>query len=179
MEIRISIFTVLAFVALIIACLCTKVFYTWMLYLSLTATSLFAIKFRVWSIGANLVNFVTFYIIFYYPVVFTYIIDLSENTLFYMGLCSGLCVFALYFLIYWHLAKEGNELALKNIEWEVNDISRASEFNFPQPVDWERTKKDMEYLSLALHYGLEGGFVSKILLFPDKLSFISTCGLFA
>ena len=86
-------------------------------------------------------NFVTFYIIFYYPVVFTYIIDLSENTLFYIGLCSGLCVLALYFLIYWHLAKEGNELALKNIEWEVNDISRASEFNFPHPVDWEETRK--------------------------------------
>ena len=175
MAIRISIFTVLAFFALIIACLCTRIFYPWMLYLPLISTALFAIKFRAWGIGANLVNFVTFYIIFYYPVIFTYIIDLSENTLFYMGLCSGLCLLALYFLIYWHLAKVGNELALKNIESEVNDISRASEFNFPHPVDWEETKKAMEGFSLALHFGLAGGFVSKILLFPDKLSFILTC----
>ena len=82
---------------------------------------------------------------------------------------------ALYFLIYWHLAKVGNELALKNIESEVNDISRASEFNFPHPVDWEETKKTMERFSLALHFGLQGGFVSKILLFPDKMYFILTC----
>ena len=43
------------------------------------------------------------------------------------------------------------------------------------PVDWEETKVTIERFSLALHFGLEGGFVSKILLFPDKLSFILTC----
>ena len=111
----------------------------------------------------NFKNIAFYYAIICYPVLFTCIIDLAENTLFFMGLCSLLCALALYCLMNWFLSNMAAETLLQEIETAVAAIFRASEFNFPHPVEWEKVKARIELIALSLDSCFQDGFVSKIL----------------
>ena len=148
--------------SLTIACFCTRTFYSWMAYLPLVVTLLNATIYHIWNIVENFLNIIFCYVIICYPVLITYIIDLAENTLFYMSLCNLLCLLACEFLLVWYFSKKGNEMVLQKIETAVDDISQASEFNFPQPVEWEILNSFIEFISVTLKLCFQGGFVSII-----------------
>ena len=137
--------------------------YFLMIFFAVAVSCLFARTFCVQNILVNLQIAVCSFIVYCYPLLLTFIIDITEDALFYLYSCNAFCISTIvYFFTRWWFTSEINqhfERIVNLHETTVADIALESSFNFPHTIQWAEIKADFEDIFRILNICFQQGDV--------------------
>ena len=144
----------------------TSNMYFLMIFFALAVSCLFTRTFYGRKILANIQIGICCFVVYCYPLLLTFIIDITEDGLFYLYSCNAFCVSAIvYISTRWWFTSEINQHFERIVNLHgttVAEIALESSFGFPHTIQWAEIKADFEDIFRILEICFQEGDVRTI-----------------